>query len=125
MARSFHLAANYEMLGAMLDGLGVQVATLSFGSREACSAALRIGNVALESLSAGLVVRHYEYGHVARRPADQRISGLVVRHYEEVMNYSEASSLVVRHYEGDLLLQFLVDGELAKEEAVALSAGHL
>jgi hypothetical protein len=37
--------------------------------------------------------------------------------YLEAMNYAEASS-------GDLLLQFLVDGEAAREETLALSAGQ-
>jgi len=86
---------DYEMFGTMLEVLGVQVATLSFGSRE-------VGNVALESLSAG---------------SDLLLAGQPTNVYLEAMNYSEGSS-------GDLLLQFLVDGEVAKEETLALSAGQ-
>jgi hypothetical protein len=96
LARSDHPAiGDYEMFGTMLDALGVQVATLSFGSRE-------VGNVALESLSAG---------------SDLLLAGQPTNVYLEVMNYSEGPS-------GDQLLQFLVDGEVAKEETVALSAGQ-
>ena len=96
LARVDHPAiGDYEIFGAMLKGLSVQVATLSFGSRE-------VGNVALESLSAG---------------SDVLLADQPTNVYLEVMNYSEGSS-------GDRLLQFLVDGEVAKEETVALSAGQ-
>jgi len=96
LARSDHPSiGDYEALGAMLDRLGVHVATLSFGSRE-------VGNVALETLSAG---------------ADMLLANQPTNVHLEVMNYGETPS-------GDLLLQFLIDGEVAREEAVALSAGQ-
>jgi len=79
----------------MLRNLGVQVATLSFGSPD-------VGNVALESLSAG---------------SDILLAGQPTNVYLEAMNYGEAPS-------GDQLLQFLVDGEMAREETIALSPGQ-
>ena len=96
LARIDHPAiGDYATFGAILDRLGVQTSTLSFGSRE-------VGNVALESLSAG---------------SDLLLAGQPTNVYLEAMNYSEASS-------DDRLLQFLVDGQVAREETVALSAGQ-
>ena len=75
---------DYGIFGAMLEKLGVDVATLRFGSRE-------VGNVALEMLSAG---------------SDLLLAHQPTNVYLEAMNYGESTS-------EDLLLQFLVDGTQA------------
>ena len=96
LARSDHPSiGDYEIFGAMLGKLGVHVATLGLGSHQ-------VGNVALESLAAGSDVL------LAHQPTNL---------YLDVMNYSDGAST-------DLLLQFRVDGKVAREETVALTAGQ-